>query len=85
MTETTAPSPRSAVRLRPQRRPLADGRRAARPSRRRPRRGPLRRHRPRRHDQPAVVEAMAELGIDLRQPGAHPKKLDDAAVKPPTS
>jgi arsenate reductase (thioredoxin) len=30
---------------------------------------------------PAVVEAMAELGIDLHASGAHPKKLDDAAVK----
>ena len=29
----------------------------------------------------AVVEAMAELGIDLRAAGAHPKKLDEAAVK----
>ena len=29
---------------------------------------------------PAVVEAMAELGIDLRAAGAHPKKLEDAAV-----
>lgn len=30
---------------------------------------------------PAVVEAMAEVGIDLRATGAHPKKLDDAAVR----
>jgi arsenate reductase len=30
---------------------------------------------------PAVVEAMTELGIDLRAAGAHPKKLDEAAVK----
>lgn len=30
---------------------------------------------------PAVVEAMAELGIDLHARGARPKKLDDAAVK----
>jgi arsenate reductase (thioredoxin) len=30
---------------------------------------------------PAVVESMAELGIDLRADGAHPKKLDDAAVE----
>ena len=30
---------------------------------------------------PAVVEAMAELGIDLRSTGAHPKRLDDAAVE----
>jgi arsenate reductase len=30
---------------------------------------------------PAVVEAMAELGIDLHAAGAHPKRLDDAAVK----
>ena len=30
---------------------------------------------------PAVVEAMAELGIDLRAAGAHPKKLEDAAVE----
>lgn len=29
---------------------------------------------------PAVVEAMAELGIDLHAQGAHPKRLDDAAV-----
>jgi protein-tyrosine-phosphatase len=29
---------------------------------------------------PAVVEAMAELGIDLRAEGARPKKLDEAAV-----
>ena len=29
---------------------------------------------------PAVVEVMAELGIDLHASGAHPKKLDDAAV-----
>jgi len=30
---------------------------------------------------PAVVEAMAELGIDLRAAGARPKKLEDAAVQ----
>jgi arsenate reductase (thioredoxin) len=30
---------------------------------------------------PAVIEAMAELGVDLRANGAHPKKLDDAAVQ----
>jgi protein-tyrosine-phosphatase len=30
---------------------------------------------------PAVVDAMAELGIDLRATGAHPKKLEDAAVQ----
>ena len=30
---------------------------------------------------PAVVEAMGELSIDLRAAGAHPKKLDDDAVK----
>ena len=30
---------------------------------------------------PAVVEAMAEVGIDLRADGAHPKRLEEAAVK----
>jgi arsenate reductase len=30
---------------------------------------------------PAVVEAMAEIGIDLLADGARPKKLDDAAVE----
>lgn len=30
---------------------------------------------------PAVVEAMAEVGIDLRADGARPKKLEDAAVR----
>ncbi len=30
---------------------------------------------------PAVVDVMAELGIDLRAAGAHPKKLDEAAVR----
>ena len=30
---------------------------------------------------PAVVEAMAEVGIDLRAAGAHPKKLEEAAVR----
>ena len=30
---------------------------------------------------PAVVDAMAEVGIDLRASGAHPKKLDEAAVR----
>jgi arsenate reductase (thioredoxin) len=30
---------------------------------------------------PAVVEAMAEVGIDLRAGGAHPKRLDEAVVK----
>jgi arsenate reductase len=30
---------------------------------------------------PAVVEAMAEVGIDLRASGAHPKRLDEAAVR----
>jgi arsenate reductase (thioredoxin) len=30
---------------------------------------------------PAVVEAMAEVGIDLRALGATPKKLSDAAVE----
>jgi arsenate reductase len=33
---------------------------------------------------PAVVEAMAEVGIDLRATGAHPKKLEDAAVQAST-
>jgi arsenate reductase (thioredoxin) len=30
---------------------------------------------------PAVVEAMSEVGIDLRAGGAHPKKLEDEAVR----
>ena len=30
---------------------------------------------------PAVIEAMEEVGIDLRAAGAHPKKLDDATVR----
>ena len=30
---------------------------------------------------PAVVEVMAELGIDLHAAGARPKRLEDAAVK----
>ena len=30
---------------------------------------------------PAVVDAMAEVGIDLRAHGAHPKQLDEAAVQ----
>jgi protein-tyrosine-phosphatase len=30
---------------------------------------------------PAVVEAMAEIGIDLLASGAHPKKLEEAAVR----
>jgi protein-tyrosine-phosphatase len=30
---------------------------------------------------PAVVEAMAEVGIDLHATGAHPKRLEDAAVR----
>ncbi|MCU0311557.1 MAG: arsenate reductase ArsC [Acidimicrobiales bacterium] len=30
---------------------------------------------------PAVVEAMAELGIDLHAAGARPKRLEDAAVE----
>lgn len=30
---------------------------------------------------PAVVEAMAELGIDLHAAGAHPKRVEDAAVE----
>ena len=30
---------------------------------------------------PAVVEAMAELGIDLNATGAFPKRLDDATVE----
>jgi arsenate reductase (thioredoxin) len=30
---------------------------------------------------PAVVDAMSEVGIDLRAGGAHPKKLEDAAVR----
>src|SRR4051794_27171010 len=30
---------------------------------------------------PAVVAAMAELGIDLRAAGAHPRRLDDSAVE----
>ena len=30
---------------------------------------------------PAVVEAMAELGIDLHAAGARPKRLEDAAVQ----
>lgn len=30
---------------------------------------------------PAVIEAMAELDIDLLAEGAHPKRLEDAAVQ----
>jgi arsenate reductase len=30
---------------------------------------------------PAVVEAMREVGIDLRADGARPKRLDEAAVR----
>ena len=30
---------------------------------------------------PAVVEAMREVGIDLRADGAHPKQLENAAVQ----
>jgi protein-tyrosine-phosphatase len=30
---------------------------------------------------PAVVEVMAEWGIDLSKSGAHPKRLEDAAVQ----
>jgi protein-tyrosine-phosphatase len=30
---------------------------------------------------PAVIEAMAEIGIDLLATGAHPKRLEYAAVK----
>ena len=30
---------------------------------------------------PAVVQVMAEMGIDLHANGAHPKRLDDAAVQ----
>jgi len=30
---------------------------------------------------PAVIEVMAELGIDLHAAGAHPKRLEDAAVQ----
>ena len=29
----------------------------------------------------AVIEAMEEVGIDLRAAGAHPKRLDDTAVR----
>ncbi|MCB1269825.1 MAG: arsenate reductase ArsC [Microthrixaceae bacterium] len=30
---------------------------------------------------PAVVEAMAEIGIDLHASGAHPKRLEESAVR----
>ena len=30
---------------------------------------------------PAVREVMSEIGIDLRAAGAHPKRLDEAAVR----
>jgi len=30
---------------------------------------------------PAVVEAMAEVGIDLNATGAHPKRLEEAVVR----
>jgi protein-tyrosine-phosphatase len=30
---------------------------------------------------PAVVDAMSEIGIDLRAAGAHPKRLDEAALQ----
>jgi protein-tyrosine-phosphatase len=30
---------------------------------------------------PAVIEVMAELGIDLLTSGAHPKRLEDGAVR----
>ena len=36
---------------------------------------------PRTKSTQTVIEAMAELGIDLRASGAHPKGLDEAAVQ----
>lgn len=33
------------------------------------------------HINPAVIEAMAEIGIDLRAEGAHPKPLEEAVVR----
>ena len=55
-----------AVRLRPQRRPVPDGRRLPPAPGRRPDRRPLRRLRsPRDQVNPVAVEAMAEEGIDI--------------------
>ena len=36
---------------------------------------------PAEHINPAVIEAMAEVGVDLRATGAHPKQLDAGAVQ----
>ena len=71
---------RGAVRLRPQRRPQPDGRR--------PRQAPLggthprplrRQRRPASEINPAVVEAMAELGVDMSE--EFPKPLTDEVVR----
>ncbi|GAA4835926.1 hypothetical protein GCM10025787_14800 [Saccharopolyspora rosea] len=72
-------SPRSAVRLRPQRRALPDGRRAAAPPRPGQGHRPLRRVRTRRHRQSRRREVMNELGLDLSQ--EFPKKLSTDAVQ----
>ena len=57
-----------AVSLHPQLGPQPDGRRAAAPSRRRPFRGVLGRTEA-THVRPLAIEAMAELGIDIAEPG----------------
>ena len=66
VTRSTARDPADrALRLRPQRRPLADGRRLARAPRRRPGRGALGRLEPGDRINPVAVAAMAEVGIDI--------------------
>ena len=63
------PQTRGAVPLRAQRRPIADGSRMVAPPRRRCRRGDVRGSDPSERE-PAAVDAMAEVGIDIstRQP-----------------
>ncbi len=68
----------SVVLVRPQRRPISDGRRVVDLSRPRSHRGPLRWVRTCRSDQPTAVEAMREVGIDIT--GERPKQLIPESV-----
>ena len=82
MTDPPPQGHRGAVRLRPQRRPIADGRGAARPPRRRPGRRPIRRHRTRRRPSTRPSSTRWPRSASTSPPAAPSRsELTDAAVQ----